>query len=120
MATAIGDLVVRLGMDSKAFNRGTAAARDVLKWFSIAATATVAAGGAVMAMAIRQAQAMDAIGDRAGQLGIATEALVSLQHQAELAGASADVLDGAMAKMAKGIGEATLLGTGQAKDALRR
>ncbi len=118
MATAIGDLVVRLGMDSKAFNRGMSATKDALKGFGMVATATAAAGAGVAAMALRQAQAMDAIGDRASQLGIATEALVSLQHQAELAGTSADVLDGAMAKMAKNIGEAVLLGTGDAQNAL--
>lgn len=118
MATAIGDLVVRLGMDSKAFNRGMSASRDMLKQFGIVATATAAAGGALVAMAIRQANAMDAIGKHALRLGIATEALVGLQHQAELAGASADTLDSSLVKMAKNIGEAVLLGTGDAKDAL--
>lgn len=129
MATAIGDLVVRLGMDSKAFSRGARGAVSTVQGLSRSIGGYIAAGLAMAGVTAsmtagivalkRQFGAMDEISKMTDRLGIGTEALVGLQHQAELAGASSDELMTALDKMAKTVGEAVALDTGEGKDALK-
>jgi len=129
MATAIGDLVVRLGMDSKAFSRGARGAVTTVQGLSKSIGGYVAAGLAMVGVTAsvtagivalkRQFTAMDEAAKMSDRIGIATEALAGLQHQAELAGASSDELMTALDKMSKTVGEAVALDTGEGKDALK-
>lgn len=119
MATAIGDLVVRLGMDTKNFQSGVSrASKEVAslqarvgaKITGVAGVVAAAAGAAITAigvMAVRTAKAMDDIADAAGNIGVTTEALVALRHQAELSNTSAEVLESGLTKMMRGVGSGT-------------
>lgn len=116
MATAIGDLVVRLGMDTKKFKSGAAdAAKETAslqarigsKITSVSGAVVAAAAAAVtgvVVMAKQTARAMDDIADAATNIGMTSEALVGLRHQAELTGTSSEALSTGLTKMMRGIG----------------
>lgn len=116
-------------MDSKAFSRGARGAVSTVQGLSRSIGGYIAAGLAMAGVTAsmtagivalkRQFGAMDEISKMSDRLGIGTEALVGLQHQAELAGASSDELMIALDKMAKTVGEAVALDTGEGKDALK-
>jgi hypothetical protein len=129
MATAIGDLVVRLGMDSKKFSQGARGAVATVQGLSKSIGGYVAAGLAMVGVTAsvtagivalkRQFDAVDAAAKMSDRIGISTEALVGLQHQAELAGTSSDDLMTSLDKMSKTVGEAVALDKGEGKDALK-
>jgi hypothetical protein len=130
VATAIGNLVVRLGAMTAPFDRKMNASRGTLgrfgaaagmatgKLMAMAGVATGAVGTAAMGMLVRgQMSAIDTAAKLSDRLGIATERLAGLRHAAELTGAGADTLDAGLTTMAKRLGEAAR-GAGAAKPAL--
>jgi len=81
-------------------------------------TATVAAVGAAGAAFVKmRMDAVDSIAKTADKLGVATEALVGLQHAAEISGVSTQTMNMALQRMTRRVAEAAN-GTGEAKDAL--
>jgi hypothetical protein len=58
-------------------------------------------------MAVRTSKAMDDIADAADKIGVTTEALVGLRHQAALTGTSAEMLERGITKMMQNIGGGT-------------
>jgi hypothetical protein len=148
MATAIGDLVARLRMDTKGFagplarangavlqtsthmrkfghgaleigRRFTDSAKTVAIGAGIVGAAVIASTAKLAHSVMSEMKVMDEIGKHAQRLNMATEALVGLQHQAELSGAGAEGLDKSMRKMMQSIGEVAAFGTGQAKYAFK-
>jgi hypothetical protein len=118
MASAIGDLVARLRMDSTGFQKGSrsaigslgrlgSAATGFAKTAGLMAAGAVAAGAAIAVFGTRrQYAAIDATAKLSDQLGITTEKLLGLRHAAELTGAGAKGMDAGLATMAKRLGEA--------------
>lgn len=130
MATAIGDLVAKLRMDTRGFagplktaglqsRQFAASLKTVAIGAGIAGAAALAASVKLVRTVQAEMKVMDDIGKHAQRLNIATEALVGLQHQAELTGAGASVLDKSMRKMMQSIGELTAFGTGEADYAFK-
>jgi len=72
--------------------------------------AGAAAVGGLTLLAKSSADAIDSTAKVADRLGVTTEALVGLRHGADLAGVGAEQFDGALTKMVRGIGEATVKG----------
>lgn len=130
MATAIGDLVARLRMDTKPFQRGAKTAMVSMRGLASAA-GTVAAAGVAMgaalglagaAMAVRQLrrefEQIDKTAKLSDRIGIATEHLVGLQHAAEITGAGTETLNKGLMFMAKTLGELKSRGIGEAEYAM--
>jgi len=130
MATAAGDLVIRLGAQTRGFSRGAAdvqrglrgivdrATSAASKLTGLFGTLTGIGGAAGLGLMIkRQFAAIDATAKLSDQLGVTTERLQGLRHAAELTGAGANTLDAGLATMAKRLGEAAR-GSGAAKPAL--
>jgi len=130
MATAAGDLVIRLGAQTRGFSRGAAdvqrglrgivdrATSAASKLTGLFGTLTGIGGAAGLGLMIkRQFTAIDATAKLSDQLGVTTERLQGLRHAAELTGAGANTLDAGLATMAKRLGEAAR-GSGAAKPAL--
>jgi len=131
MAT-IGSLVVNLGLASASFSSGLKSAQSSLSKFQSGitsfATSTTgiltgvagAFGVAIGANAMKtliggQMEAIDQVAKLSDRLGITTEALVGLQHGADLAGVSAEQLTGGLEKMLNAIGTAADEGGATAK-----
>lgn len=125
MAT-IGNLSVSLTALTGKFTAGMRGASRTLDTFgarvktigaaltSTRALMTGLATGAAVMMTKRLADNIDATAKLADSLGTTTEALIGLRHGANLAGASAEVLEGALSQLQKRIG------TGAAAKALER
>jgi hypothetical protein len=131
MAT-IGSLVVNLGLASASFSSGLKSAQTSLSKFQSGiksfATSTTgiltgvagAFGVALGASALKQfiggqMEAIDQVAKLSDRLGITTEALVGLQHGADLAGISTEQLTGGLEKMLANIGKAAIDGGEAAK-----
>lgn len=107
MGAPIASLVVRLGVNSGPFaaglkKAGAAAAKwgtGLAKAAAIGAGAAVAAVGGLTAAVLSTAQTLDEIGKKADAIGIATEPLIGLSHAAEQGGASAKVMENALATL---------------------
>lgn len=129
----IGKLNVLLGLNSAQFNAGMAAAGRPVRTFkreietsaftlanlqsAMKKTAVVlaAAGAAAMAAAVvgykklrEEMQAIDKIAKSAAKFGMGTEALVGLQHAADLAGVDIGALEKAISRMQRTLSEASL------------
>ena len=138
----IGKLNVLLGLNSAQFNTGMAAAGRPVRTFkreietsaftlanlqsAMKKTAVVlaAAGAAAMAAAVvgykklrEEMQAIDKIAKSAAKFGMGTEALVGLQHAADLAGVDIGALEKAISRMQRTLSEASLK-AGLARDSL--
>jgi len=98
-----GDLVVRLNLDKRGFDRGIGDATSGLPGLRTAALAAsagiAAAAGAATAAALAfkawlapSFEALDTLGDLSKRLGVATDSLSGLQHAAKLAGVDQDGL----------------------------
>jgi len=130
MATAIGDLVIRLGAQTRDFDKKFGRSRGMIssmasrvgalggKLLGLGAALAGVAGVGGMGLMIRgQFKAIDATAKLSDQLGVSTEKLEGLRHAAELTGAGAKAIDAGLATMAKRLGEAAR-GSGAATAAL--
>ena len=90
------------------------------KFVPVMAVATAAAAAA--AMAYRELGAaftrIDEMAKKASRLGITSQALKELSYAAELAGASADVMNDSLKTLQKNVGDAAM-GTGEAASSMR-
>lgn len=131
MASAVGNLVVRLSAQTQRFQRGMAGARGTLNRFASGigglirrvgglGMALAGIGGAAgMALMVRSSfKSIDAAAKLSDQIGITTEKLVGLRHAAEITGTGGAKLDAALQVMQKRLGEVALKGTGAAAPAL--
>jgi hypothetical protein len=112
-----GNLVVNVGANTAGLAKGMSKAGGLVKGLASSLAglgAGLAAGGALAGLAAGAAGAakgmfevgqafgeIDAIAKSAQKFGITTEAMVGLQHAAELSGVSVEELDGAMKKAAR-------------------
>jgi hypothetical protein len=126
MATAIGDLVVRLGLDEKQFKRGIHAVvsrlADGQKAFTIfgmkAAAGMAAATAAVAAFKVReQINEVKELATVAQKLGMHGGQLATLQHAAVMADADISQLHTGLERMVKSVAEAAG-GIGSAREEL--
>ena len=127
MAQAVGNLFVNLVANTQKFQAGmTKASKSVTsfasKFKSVAAGAAgligVGSVAGIATMIKRQLSAVDATAKLSQQLGIQTEALVQLQHAADVTGAGSKSMAAGLATMAKRLGEAAR-GSGAATAALK-
>lgn len=127
MAATVGTLRAILTLSPKSFNKGLNSAADKIGKFgstlgtgvaSVAkyGTAAVAAGvGLATYFTKQQMDAIDTTAKAADRLGTTTEALVGLQFAGDLAGISAEQLNGALTKMERTLGTAATQGGPAAK-----
>jgi hypothetical protein len=125
----IASLVVDLSANSASFNSEMAKSKqtagswstDVKKYAKVAAAALAASGIAAAAGLVKLTNAsmtnIDALAKHADKIGITTQALAGLRHQAELNGVANSALDMGMQRMVRRISEAAE-GTGVASTAL--
>ncbi|MDP2505381.1 hypothetical protein [Oceanobacter sp. 3_MG-2023] len=125
----IASLVVELSANSATFNSELKKsqsnthdwAEDVKKSAKIGAAAiaaSAAAGAAALtALTVESMANVDAMAKHADKIGITTEALAGLRHQAELNGVSQNNLDMGLQRMVRRVAEAAQ-GTGEAVSAL--
>jgi len=109
--------------ESKKFGKSVGsggAAGSLSKFVPVLALATAAAAAA--AVAFREVGAafarIDELSKKASRLGIASQALKELQYSAELAGASADVMNDTLKTLQKNMGDAAM-GTGEAASSMK-
>lgn len=114
----IGTLAVSLIAKSQEFVSGLGKARDAVMDFASAipgigfATSKVGvalellAGGAMVAMAHATAESIDKVAKLADRLGTTTEAVTGLDHAARINGSSAEEMNAALDKLARGLGKA--------------
>lgn len=79
--------------------------------------AGLAAAGGLAALTTSSMKSIDATGDVAGRLGIASDSLATLRYAAQLSGSETEALDASLAKMNINLGEAASKG-GPAEEAL--
>lgn len=126
MAT-FGDLVVRLSLDKRPFDRGAAGVKSSLAdlksfgvgaaaGFTAVAGAAVAAGTALWAFVKPAFESIDVLAKAADRLGITTEALAGLQHIANLSGVDVEAFNKGLEKMQVNLSDAAG-GIGTAKTA---
>jgi hypothetical protein len=125
----IASLVVDLSANSASFNSEMAKSKktagswatDVQKYAKFAAAALAATGvaGAVALTKLTQASMVniDALAKHADKIGMTTQALAGMRHQAELNGVANKALDVGLQRMVRRISEAAQ-GTGVASTAL--
>ncbi len=126
----IGNLLVRLGLNSAVFDRNMSRSRKHLGSFerasqSVSRSIRRMAGVLAAAFAARQITgwvsqsmaAIDRIAKLSDQLGIATEALSGYRLAAELSGTSIETVGKALQMLSRRLGEARM-GTGEAKRGL--
>tara|TARA_B110000196_G_scaffold317906_1_gene332071 strand:- start:7140 stop:9065 length:1926 start_codon:yes stop_codon:yes gene_type:complete len=125
----IASLVVDLSANSASFNSEMAKSKktagswatDVQKYAKVAAAALAATGvaGAVALTKLTQASMVniDALAKHADKIGMTTQALAGMRHQAELNGVANKALDVGLQRMVRRISEAAE-GTGVASSAL--
>jgi hypothetical protein len=116
MASA-GTLYVTVAAQTDPLTRGLKKSRAEVKSFANFTTSTLSKMGAGVAGVLavdqladaffRTAESIDSVGSASERLGVSTEALVGLQHGAELSGVSAEALTAAMTKLSRLIGEAS-------------
>src|SRR4051812_48059834 len=119
--STIASLSVLLGLDSAGFAAGGKKAEGVLG--SIAASAgrvssiltgavAALAGGAIFQNLKGTAEAVDATGKLADRLGITTEALVGLNHAADVGGLGAETMSRGLEMLTKNLGAMVTSGGG--------
>lgn len=125
----IAQLVASLGLNSATFDKNLKRSKQNLSGWAndakrygkagavaLAGSAAVAAAG--LTMLTREAMAnVDAMAKHADKIGMTTQALAGLRHQAELNGVSTNALDIGLQRMVRRVAEAAQ-GTGEAKAAL--
>ncbi len=93
----IDDLVVNIRAETAGFSKSIA---DVTKKLAVFGAASIAAAGTAVALLVTHSmEAIDALAKMSDKLGISTEALIGLQHGAELSGVSIEGLNQALKKM---------------------
>lgn len=115
----IGDMVVKLGMDTSPLAKGVASARSSLEGLSAGVSkigsvfggiggklAAIAGIGSFSYMTNQALSSIDATAKLADSIGTSTEALVGLRHAGELSGVSTEQMDKGLNKFIRGIGEA--------------
>ncbi len=119
MAGLIGSMAVQISANTNKFKgqmKGAAASVNGFSssvhsataalWGFMGPAAIIAAGVALIAMGKKTMSAVDAQSKMARTLGVSTEALVGLHHAANLNGASAEDVTGAVGRMSRMLGEA--------------
>ncbi len=131
----MGRSVASLGVSVKAktggFSKGMKRAKGSAKGFGRAlgglkskllgigaSLAAVAGAGAIGLLVKKQFEAIDTTTKLADSLGIQTQALVGLQHAAEITGVGTEGMNKAMEKFTRNLGDAATKGIGPAKDSL--
>ena len=133
----IAQLVVSLGLDSASYKEGMKRAKKDAQGFSDsakqavtkarreinragvaigAASAAVTAATAVMVK--QQMASIDQMAKFSDRIGLTTQALAGMRHQAELNGVAQRQLDTGLQRMVRRVAEAAQ-GTGEAKDAIK-
>lgn len=97
---------------------GKVAVSTVAKVAKIGAAFAAAAGASAIALTKMSMTAIDNLSKTASKIGVTTEALVGLQHAAELTGVSTDTMNMALQRLTRRVSEAAL-GTGEAVGALQ-
>ena len=97
---------------------GKVAVSTVAKVAKIGAAFAAAAGASAIALTKMSMSAIDNLSKTASKIGVTTEALVGLQHAAELTGVSTDTMNMALQRLTRRVSEAAE-GTGEAVGALR-
>jgi hypothetical protein len=130
----VGDVAVRVGADvgplkiglqdgARSVDRfgrgGRQMGQAIRRGAAIAATAITALAGSIAAAASRSIAAMDSIGKKSDQIGIAVEAFQELRFAANSAGVSNEAFTSSMERFSKRLGEAAQ-GTGAAARALEQ
>lgn len=118
---AAGSIIIDLLMKTGAFETDTKRAEKRIKeleksiknFGNVVATSTVAAATAFAYMAKASIDNMNKLAKQAQMAGITTESLSGLAYAADLAGVSQDDLTGSLARLAKGMSDASQ-GTGEA------
>lgn len=108
------DVIARVGADTSEFDSKLEASGGALDKFAklgktagtVVATALVAAAGAVVTLTSRGLELGDAADKAAEALGVTVSALAGLRHAGSLAGAEAQAIDTALAKLARTTSEA--------------
>lgn len=119
MSTTIASLGVSLFARTGKFSKGMGRAKNNVRNFSketrnlsrrltglSAALSTVVAGAGVGSLIKQQFSAVDASAKMADTLGISTQRMAGLQHQAKLAGIDQGILNSSMLSFVKRLGEA--------------
>jgi len=143
MATTLEELIVRIDADSselrreyqrtlgetEKFTRAAGRSFDKLKTklaavtksvFSFRGAVVAVAGATGLALLVRRSiETADAIGKTADKVGLSTDALQELRFAAEQAGVQQNVLDLAMQRFSRRVGEAAA-GGGELKDTLEQ
>ncbi|MEM9302496.1 MAG: phage tail tape measure protein [Pseudomonadota bacterium] len=122
MANSLNYMIVVGAKDkaaSSTLKKISGGAKNLAKNAAAVTGALVAAGGAALSFAARQATAIDAMAKTARAAGVSAETLQELRFAAERTGAGADVLDAGLGRATKRIGEAAA-GGGAAKTTLDR
>ncbi|MCW1932609.1 hypothetical protein [Pararhodobacter zhoushanensis] len=108
-SSVVGALRVNLGLDAAQFTTGARQAQSTMQQLGRRMQqigAAVSVIGAGIALAVRgQISAMDDLVKTADRIGIPVEALSQLQHAAELSGVEMGTLQGAIARMSRGMVE---------------
>ena len=130
MAKAVGNLFVRLGLDSSRFAAGLKSAGTSTKSFAsklrqstkmvgaFGLAMTTAAAVGVTAIVKNTLSAVDTLAKTSNKLGVTTERLSGLRYAAEQTGISVQTMDMALQRMVRRVAEAAQ-GTGEAKAALK-
>jgi hypothetical protein len=126
MASAtIGNLNVKLGIDTAQFSTGVKAAQSSLAGLT-SSLKTFAAGavgalslGAVASTLKNAANRMDELGKAAQKMGIPVEELSKLEYAARLADVGLGELQGSVARLSKGLAEMQQSGKGGVAEALQ-
>lgn len=114
MAT-IANLDVALNLSSAAFTRGAKVAGGAVSELKggltslqgiLAGVGVTLSAGAFVALVKSSADSIDHIGKLSDRLGVTTESLLTMHHAADLAGISAEEMDGALSKMLQNLGGA--------------
>jgi len=127
---AAGNLWVNLGLRTAAFDRGLSKSRKGIKGFGgsvqgvsrqmrrFGTTILAAAGiGGIGYMIKQQMTAIDSTAKLSDRIGMGTEALVGMQHAANICGVQAETLNKSLEIFSRRLGEVDM-GVGQAKYAL--
>jgi len=124
MAT-VGDLVVNLSTNSKNFTKGMQGATKQVTTFGsvveksvkVGAVAAMAAAAGAVAMVVSQMKSLDELAKASRRTGFGAETIAGLGFAAEQSGSSIGVMNKALEKFTKNLGDA-VNETGEAGDAL--
>lgn len=127
MAAVIGALRVDLGLNSAEFQQGMEKAKSgansmsaAIKTAFLAVAVAAAAMTAAFGVAVKgQIDAADGLSKSAQSIGVSVESLSALRYAANLSGISAETLDVAVGKLARGMNDLAKGAKGGAADALR-